>query len=224
MLPSTIISFFIAPAIMVFLALLSYKNMEKPAFKLFIKAYYLGILTVIPMVIALVIANYYGMVHERSIRRILFFSFFLVGFFAEFPKFLLIRFYFLKNDAITKPVDGILYSISIAMGFATAANIYFSLQWTNMLNVTAVNFSLFFANLLVGIIAGFFVGMAKFRTNYIDSLTGLGAAIFFQGFYNFCLISRDYLLLGLITLGTMIIAIMLAVKSINTDTENERLV
>jgi RsiW-degrading membrane proteinase PrsW (M82 family) len=216
----TIISFFIAPAIMIILALLSFKIMDRKTFKSYLGSYFLGILAVIPMILALVVANHFGMVHDRSIRRILFFSFFLVGFFAEFSKYLLLRFYFLPKDLISKPVDGILYSVNIALGFATVANIYFSLQWSGLLSIHIVNFSLPFANLLFGVIMGFFLGMAKFRTNYIDSLTGLGTAIFFQGFYNFCLISHDYLLLGLVSLGTLIIAIMLVVKSISTDTEN----
>ena len=64
---------------------------------------------------------------------------------------------------------------------------------------------------------GFFVGMAKFRTQSLDSFTGLTAAIFFHGFFVFNLISRDYLLLGLVFFGTMIIVIMLAFKSLNTN-------
>jgi len=216
----TLVSFFIAPAIMIIFALLSFKIMDKKTYKSYLGSYFLGILTVIPMILALVIANHYGMVHDRSIRRILFFSFLLVGYFAEFSKFLLMRFYFLPKDLISKPVDGILYSVNISLGFVTAANIYFSLQWTELLSIHIVNFSLPFANLLFGIIMGFFLGMAKFRTNYIDSLTGLGAAIFFQGFYNFCLISHDYLLLGLVSVGTFIIAIMLVAKSISTDTDS----
>jgi len=204
---------------MILLALMSNEIMDKKAFKSYLGSYFMGILTVIPMILALFIADHYNLVHERSIRRILLFSFFLVGFFAEFSKFLMMRFYYLPKDIISKPVDGILYSVNIALGFVTAANIYFSLYWTNILNVHVVNYSLTFANLLFGVIMGFFIGMAKFRTNYIDSLTGLGAAIFFQGFYNFCLVSKDYLLLGLVAVGTLIIAIMLVAKSINTDAE-----
>jgi ABC-type bacteriocin/lantibiotic exporter with double-glycine peptidase domain len=62
--------------------------------------------------------------------------------------------------------------------------------------------------------------MTKFRANFVDSYTGLAAAIFFQGLYNFCLLSKDYLLLGIVALGTLIIAIILSAKAINTDLDS----
>jgi len=213
----SLISFFIAPALMVLMALLAFKIMDKASYKAYLSSYFLGILTVIPMIIALMVADNMNLIHERSIRRILLFSFFLVGFFAEFSKFLLLRFYFLPKEIFTKPADGILYLINISLGFVTVANVYFTFFWSDLLPIHAVNFTLPVANILFGIIMGFFLGMTKFRTNFVDSYTGLAAAIFFQGLYNFCLLSKDYLLLGIVALGTLIIAIILSSKAINTD-------
>jgi len=213
----SLISFFIAPALMVLLALVSFEIMDKASYKAYLSSYFLGILTVIPMILALMVADNMNLIHERSIRRILLFSFFLVGFIAEFSKFLLLRFYFLPKEIITKPVDGILYLINISLGFVTVTNVYFTFFWSDLLPIHAVNFTLPVANILFGIIMGFFLGMTKFRTNFVDSYTGLAAAIFFQGLYNFCLLSKDYLLLGIVALGTLIIAIILSSKAINTD-------
>lgn len=216
----SLISFFIAPALMVLLALVSFEIMDKASYKAYLSSYFLGILTVIPMILALMVADNMNLIHERSIRRILLFSFFLVGFFAEFSKFLLLRFYFLPKEIITKPVDGILYLINISLGFVTVANVYFTFFWSDLLPIHAINFTLPLANILFGIIMGFFLGMTKFRTNFVDSYTGLAAAIFFQGLYNFCLLSKDYLLLGIVALGTLIIAIILSSKAINTDLDS----
>jgi len=216
----SLISFFIAPALMVLMALLAFKIMDKASYKAYLSSYFLGILTVIPMIIALMVADNMNLIHERSIRRILLFSFFLVGFFAEFSKFLLLRFYFLPKEIFTKPADGILYLINISLGFVTVANVYFTFFWSDLLPIHAVNFTLPVANILFGIIMGFFLGMTKFRTNFVDSYTGLAAAIFFQGLYNFCLLSKDYLLLGIVALGTLIIAIILSSKAINTDLDS----
>lgn len=216
----SLISFFIAPALMVLMALLAFKIMDKASYKAYLSSYFLGILTVIPMIIALMVADNMNLIHERSIRRILLFSFFLVGFIAEFSKFLLLRFYFLPKEIITKPVDGILYLINISLGFVTVANVYFTFFWSDLLPIHAINFTLPLANILFGIIMGFFLGMTKFRTNFVDSYTGLAAAIFFQGLYNFCLLSKDYLLLGIVALGTLIIAIILSSKAINTDLDS----
>lgn len=217
---SEIIPLFIAPAIFLVLILMAMKSMEKPAYKLFIGSYFFGLLTAIPMIVALYLVYNYWLTHVSSLRRILFYSFVLVGYLAEFSKFLVLRYYYIPRESVTKPFDGILFSVMISMGFATAANVFFFFEWQYSDSPFTVLYTLPFANLLIGIIMGFFIGMGKFRSNHVDSLTGLGVAIFFQGFYNFCLFSQDYLLLGLVGVGTFIITVMLAVKSLNTDTKS----
>lgn len=220
--PTTIISFFVAPVIFLALALISRRNLDNRSFRVFLSTYFLGILTVIPMIIALTVAAHYGWIHVKSIRRILFYTFFLIAFFAEFSKFLLLRYYYIPKNYITRPIDGVVFSVTMSLGFATAANFYFSLIWYQYanLNLSPINYSMPFANLLVGVIMGFFIGIGAFRRNYIDHLTGLGAAIFFQGFYNFCLITNDYLLLSLVGFGTLVIAVLLIAKAVNTDQES----
>ncbi|MFP4470723.1 MAG: PrsW family glutamic-type intramembrane protease [Bacteroidales bacterium] len=214
---SDFIPLFIAPAIFLMLILMALKVMDKSTHKLFMGSYFMGLLAAIPMALVLYIIHHYWLEHFSSIRRILFFSFALVGFMAEFFKFIILRYFVIPKDSVTKPFDGILFSVMISMGYATLANVFFFFEWTYSDDLYVVLYTIPFANLLIGIILGFFIGMGKFRTNHIDSFTGLGVAVFFQGFYNFCLISHDYLLLGMVATGTLIISIMLAVKSLNTD-------
>jgi RsiW-degrading membrane proteinase PrsW (M82 family) len=215
---SQIIPLFIAPFIFLVLVIIARAGMEKKDWALFMSSYFLGFVAVIPMVLAVYIISTYWLQHVQSIRRILFYSFIVIGFLSEFSKFLILRYKYISNDSLTKPFDGILYSVLISMGFATMANLYFYYEWTYTENLSVVLYTLPFANLLIGIIMGFFIGLGKFRSStHADSITGLGAAMFFQGFFNFCLFSQDYLLLGLVAFGTLIICIMLMVKSLNTD-------
>ncbi|MBE0637898.1 MAG: PrsW family intramembrane metalloprotease [Bacteroidales bacterium] len=207
----------IAPVIFFILILLARKIMEKKVLNLFTSAYFFGLLTAIPMMLALYFVYEYWLVHVQSLRRILFFSFALIGFLSEFSKFLLLRFFYLPKESFTKPFDGVLFSVMIAMGYSTTANAYFLYDWKYSDDLQIVLYTLPAANLFIGIILGFFTGMAKFRTNYFDSLTGLTASFFFYGFYSFCLISQDYLLLGLLGGGIVIISMLLAVKSLNTN-------
>lgn len=208
----------IAPAIFILLLILSHGAMERKAWLLFSGSFFIGLLAAIPMIAAMYYVKHYWLEHAGSIRRIIFFAFAVIGFLAELIKFLFLRYKYITNESLTKPFDGILYGIVISLGFATAANIFFFFEWDYTQMTSVVLYSLPFANLFTGIILGFFIGMGKFRNpSFIDSITGLGAAIFFQGFYNFCLFSEDYLLLLLVGVGTLIICIMLSVKSINTD-------
>jgi len=213
-----LVPLFIAPLLFILLAFLAHSGMENRTWKLFTSSFFFGIIASLPMIIAVFVVKEYWLGPALSLRRILFFSFALIGFLSETFKFIFLRFKFIPSEEVTKPFDGILYSIVISLGYATAANIFFFYYWDFTENQDIVLYTLPFANLLMGIILGFFTGMSKFRTsNSIDALTGLAAAIFFQGFYNFCLYSEDYLLLGLVAFGTLIISIMLAAKSLNTN-------
>jgi len=208
----------VAPAIFLILITFAKGGMDKKDWGLFSGSYFLGILAAIPMMVAVFYVKHYWLEHASSIRRILFFAFALIGFLSEFFKFLVLRYKYITNDLLTKPFDGILYGVLISLGYATAASVFFFYEWNYTSELSILLYTIPLANLIIGIILGFFVGMGKFRKpSFIDSLTGLGAAVFFQGFYNFCLFSEDYLLLGLVAAGTIIIAITLAVKSLNTD-------
>lgn len=211
----------IAPAIFLLLLIPSGKVMEKKSWRLFLSSYFFGLLAAIPMIVVFYYIKHYWLEHAASIRRILFFAFAVIGFLAELFKFLILRYKYITHESLTKPFDGILYATMISLGYATLANVFFFFEWDYTDFKSVVLYSIPFANLLTGIILGFFIGMGKFRKpSFIDSITGLGAAIFFQGFYNFCLFSEDYLLLSLVAVGTLVICIMLSVKSLNTDVKS----
>jgi len=216
-----LIPLFIAPAIFVLLLLIAQAGMERKNLALFASSYLFGFVAALPMIIAIYLVNTYWLVHVESLRRILFYGFILIGFLSELTKFLILRYKYMPNDHLTKPFDGVLFSVMVSMGFATLANIYFYFQWDYTDNLLTVLYAVPFANLLTGVILGFFVGMGKFRSGgSFDSLTGLLAAIFFNGFFSFCLFSQDYLLLAMVAAGTLIICIMLSVRSINTDVKS----
>lgn len=208
----------IAPLIFLILIFFARKIMEKKVLNLFASAYFLGLLTAIPMVLVLYFVYSYWLTHVQSLRRIVFYSFVLIGFLSELFKFLLLRFYYLPKKSFTKPFDGILFSVMIAMGYATAANVYFFYEWRYTDGIRIVLYTLPVAVFFISIIMGFFIGLSKFRSNNFDSLTGFSAAVILFGFYSFCLLSGDYLLLSLIGGGVILIAFLLAAKSLNSKT------
>jgi len=217
---SIIISFLISPLIALILVLMASRILDKKTLAQFASSYLLGIFTAIPMIVGLYLASEYTLLQNpHSLRRTLLFSFVIVGFLAEFTKFLLLRYSFIPKDGVNKPFDGILYSVMISMGFATTANIYFFFELPAPFNLSMVYFSLPFANLIIGVILGFFAGFGKFRKNHVDYLTGLGAAIFFQGFYIFGILANDYLLIVLVGSVTLIIAVLLSLRSLNSKVE-----
>jgi hypothetical protein len=78
------------------------------------------------------------------------------------------------------------------------------------------------ANVMFAIIMGFFVGMGKMRKNrLIDSITGLGSAAFFHGFYFFSFLTSDKTILLVYGLGLFFIGTLLGIKAMNLRFSDE---
>jgi RsiW-degrading membrane proteinase PrsW (M82 family) len=108
----------------------------------------------------------------------------------------------------------------ISMGFATLNNILYFINIPN-LSVSGANaITAGPANVIFGVIMGFFIGLGKLRKmRFIDSMTGLAAAIFFHALYDFCLLTKDYRLLLAFFIGSTIIGISLCVAAIRIQLE-----
>ena len=114
-------------------------------------------------------------------------AFLVVALTEEGCKYLFLRFYCYNHKAFNEPLDGIIYSVAVSMGFATWENVVYGMEndtTTLVLRmVTAVP-----AHAAFAIIMGYHLGLAKFETQGIDRrLAGLAAAILAHGLYDFLL-------------------------------------
>ena len=84
-----------------------------------------------------------------------------MGFASEFGKFLILRYYIYTKKSFNGPLDSIVYSTMISMGFVFAGNIIY----LTLPDYSEIDFfyaiTVIFANLFFAVILGFFVGMAK---------------------------------------------------------------
>ncbi|BDS15500.1 PrsW family intramembrane metalloprotease [Aureispira anguillae] len=120
------------------------------------------------------------------------FTFAVVAFSEEFVKYIFLRYYIFPKEEFDEPMDGIVYSVMISMGFATLENILYIVVRTTDFDVafqigllrmiTAVP-----AHAIFAILMGYFVGLAKFSENRKDFflLLGLVSAILLHGTYDF---------------------------------------
>lgn len=187
-------------------------------FGLLFRSYFWGIFSSFIAAAFFYGAHVYGYLDLKNLRRIIFFSFFIIGFGQELGKFIILRYLMLPNKFFRNPSDGITYSLMISFGAGTIINlgIYLAYPQTDP--------SIFLSNILVGIvyavIMGFFVGMGKIRNNrMIDSLSGLFGAAFFHGSYEFIIQTDDQLLIWPFLIGSAIITFLLIVKSIQVSDE-----
>lgn len=182
-------------------------------------------------VILLLIANYLIELkwdgNYKNMRRMAFFVFVIVAFSSEFAKFIPLKLSFFKLKNFSGPLEGIIYSIFIALGFTTVATILYAFGYIGtvdkMHNFTLFLYTLPFANIIFGIAMGFFIGMAKLRKNaFIDTATGLFVATFFHGLFYFAFVTSDIRLLIFVAVGFTIIGITFLVKSVSLKMEDRK--
>ena len=115
-------------------------------------------LTVIPAIFIENIADQY---FDNSIASIIISSYLGVALVEELSKFLVIRYYCFPLRSFDEPLDGIVYAVLVAMGFATIENVFYAYKYG--MSVAFVRmFTSVPAHATFAIIMGYFIGKARF--------------------------------------------------------------
>jgi protease PrsW len=164
-------------------------------------SFLLGCLSIVP---AIFIENaFIGSTIDGSVGAVAVISYLIIALSEEGGKFLGLRFYSYNQKSFDEPLDGIVYSVLISMGFATVENIKYILidakagteyQIGLLRMFTAVP-----AHATFAIIMGYFVGKAKFdsKNSLGLILIGLVFAVFLHGTYDFFLLLTQYSYVGM---------------------------
>lgn len=155
----TIISGALAPGI----ALLSYiylkDRYESEPKKLIIKMFIMGVLLVFP-------AYVFEHMLQQGINIDFITNVFSIGIIEEFLKWFVIYFMIYKHVEFNEPYDGVVYSGSVAIGFATIENIgylifnQYSPSYVLLRSLLPVT-----SHAIFGIMMGYYIGLAKFDSN-----------------------------------------------------------
>lgn len=217
-----ILSYFIAPVVAILiLGYMNYRFKVKTN-RYILQAFLLGIISIVLVIAGQLIAEATNLDDLRNLKRTAFYGFVLIAFMAELGKFIILRSVFVRKKSFRGPVDGIIYSLMINMGFATVATILFACNVIGLKIDLLYVFTYPVACIIFSIIMGFFVGLGKVRANkFIDSMTGLFAATIFHGLYNFAFLTKDYRLLILFATGSIIISFLLVAKALNVKADDK---
>lgn len=179
-----IISGALAPSI----ALLSYiylrDKYESEPLKLIIRLFILGAILVFPAYV------FERMFQEGLPERVLFTNVVIIGIIEEFLKWFIIYFIIYKHTEFNEPYDGIVYTVAVAMGFATVENLGYLLF--NDLGPTEILLRALLpvsGHAIFGIIMGYFFGIAKFHSKkeFQFLILALFVPITLHSIYNFIL-------------------------------------
>lgn len=130
-------------------------------------------------------------------------SFLIVAPVEEVAKFLAVRIKAYRSASFNEVMDGIVYSVAAALGFATIENVFYVFQFGAATGIFRAFLSVPLHALCGGII-GYYLGMKKVyreeRKYFVAA--GLLIAILFHGAYDFVLFSETFL-------GVLIVPIMI---------------
>jgi RsiW-degrading membrane proteinase PrsW (M82 family) len=180
-----------------------------------IACFLFGILSILPAILLETIGMKMGFNIGKDVLNTFIFAVVVVGFSEELSKYLFLRYYIFSKKEFCEPMDGIVYSVMISMGFATFENVMYvfnqqtiedSYNVAYLRMLTAVPAHASFA-----VIMGYFVGKAKFTAEKRSSLllTGLLIATVVHGLYDFFLMQQMTKVLAIFTLIILIAAIII---------------
>lgn len=145
------------------LALLSYfylkDKYEPEPLSVVAKAFFSGALLVFPIMFIHYVLGAEGIISGPFIE-----SFLSVGLLEEFLKWFIFYYTVYNHLAFDEPYDGIVYSIAVSLGFASAENIFYLLA-NGMEFALSRSLLPVSSHALFGIIMGYYLGKAKFSVD-----------------------------------------------------------
>ncbi len=213
---STIISLFLSPVLLALMMLYLNFKFSIKTWKYIRQAIIWGLISVVLVVAANYIIRIWGLENLKNMRRTAFYVFVVIAFGSEFAKLLVLRFRLFGLKSFDSPLAGIVYAVFVGLGFSTSAAVLYALGILGTEKMKYMEMFLWtypFANIVFGIVLGFFTGMAKVRDNrLIDTFSGLGTAMFFHALYYFCFLTNDHRLLIFTWVGFFLIGLTLLIK------------
>jgi ribosomal protein S18 acetylase RimI-like enzyme len=135
-----------------------------------------------PLFIELGLQQFFG----NSIWSTAIYAFLVVALSEELSKFIVLRYYCYTRKSFDEPMDGIVYSVMVSMGFATIENVSYVYSYGYSTGFIRMFLSVP-AHASFAVVMGYFVGKAKFypTKSFRYMITGIFWAVFFHGFFDF---------------------------------------
>jgi protease PrsW len=185
----------IAPGIFILFYIYNKDKYEPEPKGLIITTFFFGVAAAIPAgLLEAAFQGGTGIPLEGNIVGAFLGSFLIVAPVEEVAKFLAVRIKAYNSASFNEVMDGIVYSVAAALGFATIENIFYVYQYGFATGIFRAVFSVPMHALCGGII-GYYLGMKKMHMaeNKYYIFAGLLIAILFHGAYDFVLFSDTFL-------------------------------
>ena len=181
----------------------------------------LGVLSGLPAIGIQMLAARMGLDSSANFGALLIYVFLVVAFSEELVKLGMLLAYPFPRPFFNEPMDGIVYSLMVGMGFAVIENLIYAYNY-GIETVLIRAFTAVPAHAIFAIFMGYFVGLSKFHPTNKWKLIGFGftLAVFIHGLYDFFIVQQYYEWLMAFGLVTIIISGYLAWLLIKDHREN----
>ncbi|TXB59435.1 PrsW family intramembrane metalloprotease [Phaeodactylibacter luteus] len=160
---------------------------------------------------------------NASLIATLFSSFIVVSLTEELIKFLALIAYPYRSRFFNEPMDGIVYSIMIGMGFATAENLLYAFQY-GMETTILRAFTAVPAHAAFAVMMGYFAGQAKFAERPVRRRNSLLLMFLVpwgvHGVYDFFILQQAYENLVILALVVLGISLLLSWELLTEQQDN----
>jgi RsiW-degrading membrane proteinase PrsW (M82 family) len=154
---------------------------------LVVLSFFMGVVSTLITLLISWPVNWIIPINEKSVSEQAVHAFLLVAFIEEFSKFIFVRWVLYPNKNFNEPFDGIVYAVSVSLGFAGLENILYVMNSENGIATGIMRmFTAVPAHATFAVLMGYFMGIAKCekgKAHYV--WYGLGAATLFHGAYDY---------------------------------------
>lgn len=211
----------ILPGILICLLIYFLDKHEKEGYVPLLITFGLGMLSAIPAVGLQMLADRMGFDATRNLGFLLIYVFIIVAFSEELVKLVMMLVYPLPQPFFNEPMDGIVYSIMVGMGFAVVENVIYAYNY-GIETVMVRAFTAVPAHAIFAVFMGYFIGLSKFHQSRKWALIGFGffLAVVIHGIYDFFILQQYYEWLMAFGLVTVIIGSYLSWLLIKDHRDN----
>ena len=126
----TLLILAIAPSMLIIAYVYFKDKFEKEPWTLLLKNFILGatVSVILTFIIGGLLTKFLPTLETNSVLDMFVKAFFVVALVEEFSKYLIVRFAAQRNKEFNEPYDGIVYAVSVSMGFAAVENLFYVLQ------------------------------------------------------------------------------------------------
>lgn len=194
---------------------------EREPFKKLFICFLLGIISAVPAVLLSILLNKLFAVNFNSLLSVAIYAFITVAFAEEVAKFLFLKLYAFKQKEFNEPFDGIVYGVSISLGFAGIENILYVIEGGTQVGLLRM-FTAVPAHASFGIMMGYYFGLAwQHKKKSLHYQTkGLLIAILLHGLYDFFLMQKNYPTFWILSFVGLAISIWLCFKAMKIHNKN----